>query len=431
MVYPALICNWLDGFAIEEDRFTSGSLTENTAASIRELIMTKNSSGFQFRKIVLISAGHFSHDVFSGFLAVFLPLLIAKFSLSMALAGAFTVFFRAPSLLNPILGIISDRIDLSRLAIWGPAITAVGMSLLGVAPSYSAVCLLLFLVGFSASMFHVLGPVMIARVAGSNLGRGMSFWMTGGEMARTFGPILGVWAVSYWGFESCYPVMILGLLSSLLLHIQLKGTDFSMSSKPNSDLAGAWHSLRRVMLPLTGILVATSLMVSTLSAFLPTFMVSSGKSLWFAGFALAVMEGFGTLGTLAGGTLSDRLGRRRVLAFAIPFSSLLMLGFLYAPDWLTIPFLILLGLTLFTIAPIELAIVQDHSANHRGTANGLYMGISFVVLAGVTVSVGWLADHIGMQSALAVSAVSGLAGTPFILLLPVRPARQHDKLNAS
>ena len=102
--------------------------------------MTENLSGFQFRKIVLISAGHFSHDIFSGFLAVFLPLLIAKFSLSMALAGAFTVFFRAPSLLNPVFGIISDRVDLSRFAIWGPAITAVGMSLLGVAPSYSAVC---------------------------------------------------------------------------------------------------------------------------------------------------------------------------------------------------------------------------------------------------------------------------------------------------
>ena len=267
---------------------------------------------------------------------------------------------------------------------------------------------------------------MIAQVAGSNLGRGMSFWMTGGEMARTLGPILGVWAVSYWGFENCYPVMLLGLLSSFLLHLQLKGTDFRMASKSNSDLAGTLHSLRRVMLPLTGILIADSLMVSSLSAFLPTFMVSSGKSLWVAGFAMAVMQGFGALGTLVGGTLSDRLGRRRVLAVAIPFSSLLTLGFLYAPDWLTIPFLVLLGLTLFTIAPIELAIVQDHSADHRGMANGLYMGISFLVLAGVTVSVGWLADHIGMQSALAVSAILGLAGTPFILLLPARPARRHD-----
>jgi MFS transporter, FSR family, fosmidomycin resistance protein len=384
--------------------------------------LTKNPNGFEFRKIVLISAGHFSHDVFSSFLAIFLPLLIAKFSLSMAMAGAFTVFFRAPSLLNPVLGVISDRVNLFRLAIWGPAITAAGMSLLGVAPSYTAVCLLLFLAGFSAAMFHVLGPVMIARVAGPNLGRGMSFWMTGGEMARTFGPILGVWAVSFWGLEGCFPVMILGILASFFLHIQLKNTDFSIAPQSGGSLSGTWKSLRRVMLPLTGIMFAAACMVSTLSAFLPTLMVSSGKSLWFGGVALALLQGFGTLGTLGGGTLSDRLGRRRVLAIAMPLSSLLMLGFLYAPGWLTIPFLVLLGLVLFTIAPIELAIVQDHSAYHRGTANGIFMCISFLIMAGVTVSVGWLSDHVGMQAALAVSAVLGLAGVPFVLMLPARPS---------
>jgi FSR family fosmidomycin resistance protein-like MFS transporter len=102
---------------------------------------------FQYRKIMIISGGHFFHDVFSSFLAVFLPLLISKFSLSMALAGMFTVVFRAPNLMNPLLGILSDRMNLNRLAIWAPAITAVAMSLLGLAPSYGVVCILLLLAG--------------------------------------------------------------------------------------------------------------------------------------------------------------------------------------------------------------------------------------------------------------------------------------------
>ncbi len=384
------------------------------------LILNQSADGFQFRKILLLSGGHFSHDVFSSFLAVFLPLLIDKFSLSMALAGTFTVIFRAPSLMNPLLGLFFDRSNFYYPAIWSPAITACAMSLIGVASSYGAVCVLLLFAGISASMFHVVSPVMVAQAAGGRLGRGMSLWMTGGEMARFVGPILGVWAVSFWGFEGCFPMMFLGILASLFLHVQLKGTASGIAADAVSHMPKSMQNLGRVMLPLSGIMVAVLLMGAPLAAFLPTFMVISGKSLWFGGATLAVLEGAGVLGTMTGGTLSDRLGRRRMLAMVIPLSALLMLAFLYAPDWLALPLLVLLGLTLFSIGPIELAIVQDQCAGQRGTANGLYMGISFIITAGVTVLAGWLSDQIGMQAALAVCAVSGLLGTPFVLLLPPR-----------
>ena len=82
------------------------------------------------------------------------------------------------------------------------------------------------------------------------------------------------------------------------------------------------------------------------------------------------------------------------------------------------PFCCCWGLRCFSIGPIELAIVQDRCAGQRGTANGLYMGISFLITAVVTVSVGWLADQIGMQAALSVCALLGLLGTPLVFLLP-------------
>jgi len=80
----------------------------------------------------------------------------------MFLAGSLTVFIRLPSIFNPLIGILSDRMDLRYLAILAPALTAIAMSLLGVAPSYFALCWLLFIAGISAAVFHVLGPVMIA-----------------------------------------------------------------------------------------------------------------------------------------------------------------------------------------------------------------------------------------------------------------------------
>jgi len=383
--------------------------------------MEKSENKFQLRRIMIISGGHFCHDIFGSFLAVCLPLLISKFSLTMALAGLFTVVFRAPSLLNPVLGLLSDRINLFRLAIWAPAATAVGMGLLGVAPSYGVVCILLFFAGISSAIFHVAGPVMIARVAGVHQGRAMSFWMTGGEIARTLGPILGVWMISQWGFENTYPMVGVGLMASLFLYFQLKEAQVGpVDNGTQSGFLEVLTSMRQVLLPLVGIMTACSFMMSTLMAFLPTFMVQSGKSLWLGGAALAVLEAFGTMGTFFGGTLSDRMGRRRLLLCILPLSAVVMAAFVYAPDWLAVPLLALLGITLFASAPIELAIVQDHSAAHRGTANGVFMGVSFMLMAGVTFLVGWLSDHIGMDRAFLISSFIGLLGTPFVFFLPRR-----------
>jgi len=164
--------------------------------------------------------------------------------------------------------------------------------------------------------------------------------------------------------------------------------------------------------------VARALMVASLSAFLPTFMVARGRSLWFGGTALALVEFGAVLGTMVSGTLSDRLGRRFVLLGAMIASPVLMLIFLVTPAWALFPVLVLLGLNAFATAPVMLAIVQDHAHGMRATANGIYMGINFLVVSGVTVLVGWTGDLLGLQAAFAWSALLALLGVPVIYFLP-------------
>jgi len=374
-------------------------------------------SGFQTDKVVLLSAGHFSHDVFSSFLVTLLPLLIAKFQLSMLLAGSLVVIFRFPSLLDPLIGVICDRRNIGRLAVWAPAATAAGMSLLGLAPDYGLLCLLVVGCGVSAAIYHVFGPVMIARFAGVDLGKGMSFWMTGGELARTAGPLFAVWTVTRWGLEGSYRVMLFGIAASLVLWLQLRGTSSRTAAQHRIDYTAAWHILRPIMIPVTGIVLFHQFMSATLFSFLPTFVVSSGKSLWMGGGSLALLEGCGTLGTLIGGIASDRLGRRRVLLLALPVSCAAMVLAIYAPGGLFLPAIIVLGLTLFAANPVLLAVVQDHAARCRGTANGLFMCINAVAIAVVTFAVGALADWIGLKMAFTLSALLGLCGIPIIFKL--------------
>ena len=383
--------------------------------------MQNKQPGFQTKKVAIISCGHLVHDVFSSFLAPFLPLLIGKFGLSMTLAGSLTVFFRLPSLITPLFGVISDRMNLRHLAIWSPAFTAVAMSLLGVAPNYLTVCLLLLWAGTSAAIFHVLGPVMIAQVGSRNLGKGMGIWMTGGELARTVGPLIAVWAVSRWGFERSYPIMTVGILASVLLYLYLKDMSSVSEKQPQGGLRESWHTLRRVMVPLAGVMISRASLAATLTAFLPTYMVVTGRSLWVGAASLAVLELSGTVGTLFGGTLSDRVGRRVVLLAALPTSSLLLLAFVHAPEWLQFPILLCLGSGIFVLTPVNLAIVQDHCGSHRGTATGIFMTIHFMSTAVITIFVGWLADLLGLKSAFTLSALVGLAGVPIIFLLPKTP----------
>jgi FSR family fosmidomycin resistance protein-like MFS transporter len=374
--------------------------------------------------VLTIATGHFVHDVFTSFLAPWLPLLIQKLDLSLTLAGSLAVFLRIPAVFNPVIGTIADRFDMRYMLIAAPGVTAVCMSLIGLAPSYGVVCVLLCVAGLSAAVFHVPGPVMIAEVAATQIGKGMGFFMAAGELARSVGPLVAVAAVSLWGFQGSYPVMIVGIAASGLLYFRLRDATMHRETRHRATVVRTWQAMQQLWIPLIGLVVARALMIASLGVFLPTFMVGQGRSLWFGGTALAAVELAGVIGTLVSGTLSDRLGRRLVILGAMIASPVLMLVFLAAPTSIGLPLLLLLGFSVFASAPIMLAIVQDHAYGMRATANGIYMGINFLAVSCATVLVGWLGDLLGLQAAFAWSAVLALLGLPCICFLP-RPTRTN------
>jgi FSR family fosmidomycin resistance protein-like MFS transporter len=170
---------------------------------------------FQTGNIITISIAHLVHDTYSSFLAPLLPLLIEKFSITYSLAGLFTVFQRLPSLLNPIIGLLADKLAVRYFLIAAPAITSISMSLLGAAPSYYAAAVLLLIAGLGSALFHTPAPVMVRRISGTKIGRGMSVFMFAAEFARTLGPLLALGAVSYWSLEETYKLIPIGLSSKI------------------------------------------------------------------------------------------------------------------------------------------------------------------------------------------------------------------------
>jgi len=379
---------------------------------------------FNSGQVLTIAGGHFVHDTFSAFLSPLLPKIIEKLSLSLTLAGSLSIYTRLPSLLNPFIGLWADRIDLRLMVILAPAGTAVAMSLIGLAPSYALLALLLLAAGFSSAALHVPGPVIVTRVSGQRIGAGMSFWMMAGELARTVGPLFAVAVVSWWTLEGYYPVMLLGFLTSLVLYFRFQGIAIQpQASSTPAPLGQTWRALRRLMLPLAAIALLRSFMRAALSIFLPVFITSTGQELWLGGAALAVVEFAGALGALAAGVLSDRIDRRLALLAALLCAPPLMLLFLAVEGmgglW---PFFVLAltGFAALSTTPVIMAMVQEYGREYPATANGIYMGISFLIGAAAAPLVGWVGDTAGLRTAFIWSAVVSLLAAPMVFLLPRR-----------
>ncbi len=376
---------------------------------------------FQTDRVLTIASGHAVHDTYTAFLPPLLPAFIANLSLSTTEAGLLTVFIQAPSLLQPFIGHMADRLSLRYFVILAPALTAVMMSLLGVAPGYALLALLLTVAGLSSASLHAVAPVMAGRLSGQSLGRGMGFWMVGGELGRTLGPIVIVSAIQLLTLKGTPWLMIAGLLASAILYARLKDVP---GRPPNAGQGLPWRqalrSMRPLLVPLVGIIVVRSFMITALTTYLPTFLSKEGANLWFAGASLSVLEAAGVAGALLGGSVSDRLGRRRVLLISLLTTTLFMLVFLELNGWARFPALLILGFTALSITPVVMALVQESYPDNRALANGIYMALNFTIRSGAVVAVGVLGDLFGMRLAFTVSAIIPLLGVPFILLLPGR-----------
>ena len=389
---------------------------------------SRRQSAFDYPRILLICSGHFVHDVYSAFISPLLPLLIDKLGLTLLMAGSLPVFMQAPSLLGPLIGYLADRFSVRYLVIFAPAITATLATMIGFMPTYGAAALLLFCVGVNIMAFHAPAPAMIAHVAGAKVGRGMSFFMAAGELARSVGPLLVGFGVTQWGMEGLWRLMFFGWLSSAVLYWRLRDVSAKREGR-GGKRKPMLKRYARVFAPLLGVMLLRNMAASSLGIFMVVYLVDiRGFELTLATAALALYEFSGVGGALLGGTLSDRFGRRKLVAGATTSSALLMLIFVHVEGALMVPLLIGLGFTALSVSPVFLALVQDQLPENRATANGVFMLYAFGVRAINVIMVGALGDALGLQNAFIAAALISLLSLPVIVTLPATPVVKHEDL---
>jgi FSR family fosmidomycin resistance protein-like MFS transporter len=384
---------------------------------------------FQRKDVLLLSGAHLAHDTYPAFLGVMLPLLIDELHLSLAVAGFLASGLRWTTSLQPFLGHLADRTDTRWWVILAPAITATGMSLIGIAPTTTAVMALLLLTGLSHAAFHPAGGAMATRASGNEWGKGTSYFMTGGEIGRVIGPIFIAAVLALGGLRLSPIAVIPGIITSLVLLRRLRDRPaLGGPGKERARIREALRAGRRTLFVLGAAIVLRSGANVSVVVFYPTFATSRGSTLLLAGLALTVYEVGAVFGAFWGGILSDRFGRTRLMILGVLAAGPpMVLAILWGPTLLGLAMLLIGGFGWLSGNSIELVTMQELLPGNRSTAVGLTY---FVKAAGAitgTIVVGAAGDVFGLQAALIGAVIIGMLSAP-VLAAMKDPARNGGAL---
>jgi FSR family fosmidomycin resistance protein-like MFS transporter len=277
------------------------------------------------------------------------------------------------------------------------------------------------LAGLGVAAFHPQAAVLASEVS-PRRNLSMAFFITGGTLGFSVGPLFAVGVVAAFGLERTWVAAIPGLLvSGLLLVWFARATPRRRQAQTRVPL----RALRPVLRPLGCLYMATvsrSAVSYGFMTFLPLYLHERGYTVSQGGGIVSLYLLMGALGGLLGGILSDRVGGRRVLVLSFVASAPLYGAFLVLPDAIGIPCAILGSFVLQSSLPVNVVLGQELSPEHSSTISSLLMGAAWGVGAVLIGPVGVLADHAGIRAALATLACLLLLGFAWAawLLVPGR-----------
>jgi len=372
-----------------------------------------------------LSSGHLATDLAQGALPALLPFLKAEFGLSYAAAATLVLASTfASSIIQPAFGLWSD----ARGALWllpaGAAVSSAAMALVAVAPSYALALAAVLVSGVGVAAYHPEGSKFASYVSGSRRASGMALFSIGGNVGFALGPLTASGAVLWLGLHGGLLLALPGLAVAAALVAALPYLARFAPSGARSGGEGTERSQPRALGLLLGVVGCRSLAHMGLFTFVPLWEVAKGNSKAHGTLLLSLFLFAGAVGTLAGGPLADRFGRRPVLLWSLAASAPLILVYVLAGGILGGAALALAGATVIGTFGVTLVMSQEYMPGRVGMASGLSIGLSIGLGGAAAVLVGAIADAIDLHVALVACAVGPALGVLLTLLLPPAGARR-------
>jgi FSR family fosmidomycin resistance protein-like MFS transporter len=377
--------------------------------------------------MAVLSAGHLFTDVGQGSVPALLPFLISKDHLSYASASALVLAATiSSSVIQPLFGHLSDRRSLPWLMPLGPALSGLGIALAGLAPSYSLTFAAIVLSGLGVASFHPEGSRFANYVSGARRASGMSLFSVGGNVGFAVGPVIVTPLVLAFGLQGTVFVLIpTGLMAAVLWaelpRLRSFRSDVVGSRVQQSRQRDAWWPFAM----LAGVISLRSFVYFGMVTFIPLYYVSdlhSSKAL--GNTALSAMLLGGACGTLIGGPLADRFGRRAVLVGSMAALPPLIVGFLVSGPVLALVFAAIAGAVTIATFAVTIVMGQELLPGRLGMSAGVTIGLS-IGLGGLGAPLlGLIGDAHGLRAVFETIAVLPLAA---LLLTPLLPSGVREE----
>ncbi|HSC04465.1 MAG TPA: MFS transporter [Solirubrobacteraceae bacterium] len=383
--------------------------------------------GVDRRAMGVLSGCHLFTDIAQGSIPALLPFLIARDHISIAAASALVLAATiSSSVIQPAFGYVSDRLSLPWLMPLGPLLGGLGIACVGFAPSYALTFAAVLLSGLGVAAFHPEGSRFANYVSGDRRASGMSLFSVGGNVGFALGPVVVTPLVIAFGLHGTAFILIpTWLMAAVVVHELPRLKSFRKDLIGGRVQAGEHHEAWGPFAILAGVIALRSFVYFGMVTFIPLYyenVLHTSKAL--GSVALSAMLFGGAVGTLTGGPLADRFGRRAVLVGSMLVIPPLVVGFLLSGPVVAIGFAALAGAATIATFAVTIVMGQEYLPGRLGVSAGVTIGLS-IGLGGVGAPLlGLLADAQGLTAVFEVVAVLPFLALALTLALPRRTPRE-------
>lgn len=397
-------------------------MSSTTPSSLPSDAAAHGGDGTRFGVLGAISLSHFLNDMIQSLMLAIYPLFKTDFHLSFGEIGLITLTYQfTASLLQPVVGSYTDKHPKPYSLAVGMGFTLAGLVTLSLAPTFGILLLAAAMVGTGSSIFHPESSRVARMASGGRLGLAQSIFQVGGNAGTATGPLLAAWIVLPHGQRSIAWFSLAALLAIIVL--TGVGRWYSHQHRlPKKKKASAHAAVppalvRRTLAVLLALIFSKFFYLASINTYLIFFLMhkfhigTEDAQIHLFIFLAAVAAG-----TLLGGPIGDRIGRKAVIwvsilgvapfTLALPYASLEVSALLSA----------IIGFMLASAFPSMVVYAQELIPGKVGTIAGLFFGLAFG-LGGVGAAVlGQLADFWGIDAVYKLCSFLPLIGLLAVFL---------------
>jgi MFS transporter, FSR family, fosmidomycin resistance protein len=401
-------------------------------ATVTGVVAPKATENTAFRILAAISFCHLLNDLMQSVIPAVYPILKSSYHLNFGQIGLITLTSQlTASLLQPVVGLYTDKRPTPYSLSAGMGFTLIGLVLLASAPTYLAILMAVAMVGVGSSVFHPESSRVARMASGGQHGLAQSIFQVGGNFGTSLGPLLAAYIVVPAGQRSIAWFSVAALIAMLVLaRVGAWYKQRRSAVKKRAAQSAAQHEplpSKRVAFAI-GILVtlvfSKFVYMASLSSYYTFYLISKFQlSVQNAQVHLFIFLGAVAAGTIIGGPVGDRIGRKRVIWCSIlgvlPFSLFLPYANLFWTSILTV----FIGLMLASAFPAIIVYAQELVPGRVGTISGLFFGLAFGMGGLGAALLGQLADSTSITLVYRVCAFLPAIGLLTALLPNIEPAR--------